>query len=133
MRDLLRGSLARSLRTLPEEDRLAAALTVVCGPALAAHCAVERLDEQRTLHLRVDTSQWLKPLVAMRDVLQRDLARTSGVALHALEFEPLHRRSGARRTAPMALAEGSTVGIPAGNGAAADRPKRPYQRRGSYE
>ena len=37
MREMLRDSLARSLRELPELDRLAAAWPVACGPALAAH------------------------------------------------------------------------------------------------
>ena len=87
MRDLLRNSLARSLRTLPEEDRLAAALLVVCGTALASHCEIERLDEERTLHLRVRGREWLGPLAAMRGQLQGDLARTAGVALEGLQFE----------------------------------------------
>ena len=37
MRDMLRGSLARSLRPLPPLDRLAAAWPVACGSALAGH------------------------------------------------------------------------------------------------
>ncbi len=90
MRDLLRSSLARSLRTLAEEDRLAAALPVVCGSALATHCTVESLvkdpNEQRTLELRVDKGEWLPALLAMRDVLQRDLARIAGVPLHGIVF-----------------------------------------------
>ena len=40
MRDLLRGSLGRSLRELPEEDRLMAAWPVACGSALAGHAEV---------------------------------------------------------------------------------------------
>ena len=87
MRDLLRGSLARSLRTLPDEDRLAAALPVVCGTALASHCSVERLDDRRVLHLGVRGREWLGPLLAMREVLQHDLSRVSGVALSGLHFE----------------------------------------------
>ena len=86
MRDLLRSSLARSLHTLPEEDRLAAALPVVCGTALAAHCAVNSLDEDRVLHLQVRGREWLGPLLAMREVLQHDLARIAGVALTGLHF-----------------------------------------------
>ena len=90
MRDLLRSSLARSLRTLPEEDRLAAALPVVCGTALASHCEVDRLDDERILHLRVRGREWLGPLRAMREVLQHDLARISGVPLHGLQMEAAH-------------------------------------------
>ena len=87
MRDLLRNSLARSLRTLPEEDRLSAALPVVCGTALAAHCQIDRLDDNRTLHIQVLGREWLSPLLAMRDQLKGDLARTSGVPLDGLVFE----------------------------------------------
>lgn len=103
MRDLLRSSLARSLRTLPDEDRLAAALPVVCGSALASHCRVDRLDElngQRTLHLCVDSTEWLAPLSSMRDVLQRDLARISGVRIDHVQLEPLHRTPVRRSPAP---------------------------------
>ena len=87
MRALLRNSLGRSLRTLPEEDRLAAALPVVCGSALAAHCTVVALDDDRTLHLRVSSEDWLGSLVGMRDVLQRDLAQTAGVPLRGLNLQ----------------------------------------------
>ncbi|MGI4826683.1 MAG: hypothetical protein ACRYFU_00575, partial [Janthinobacterium lividum] len=96
MRDLLRGSLARSLRTLPEEDRLAAALPVVCGSALASHCVVDRLDKERTLHFWVRGREWLGPLLAMRDVLQHDLARISGVSLSGLHFESMRSGAGGR-------------------------------------
>ena len=86
MREVIRGSLARSLRTLTEEDRLAAALPVVCGTALAAHCEVAWLDETRTLHLRVDAPEWLRPLLGMRDRVQHDLQRVAGVPLTGLHF-----------------------------------------------
>ena len=87
MRDLMRGSLARSLGTLTEEDRLAAALPLVCGTALASHCEVERLDAGRMLHIRVRGRDWIGPLLSMREVLRSDLARTAGVALADLHFE----------------------------------------------
>ena len=86
MREVIRGSLARSLRTLAEEDRLAAALPVVCGSAMAAHCQVARLDEARTLHLEVDAPEWLASLLGMRDLLQHDLQRVAGVPLSGLHF-----------------------------------------------
>lgn len=95
MRDFMRGSLARSLRTLSAEDRLAAALPLVCGTALAGHCAIERLDEAQTLYVRVSDREWLGPLLAMRDVLRSDLARTAGVPLQGLHFE-----TGRPRTMP---------------------------------
>ena len=101
MRTLLRGSLARSLRTLSEEDRLAAALPVVCGSALAAHCTVVALDDSRTLHLLVSGDDWLGSLLGMRDVLQRDLAQTAGVVLNGLDLR-VARPSTARAAASLA-------------------------------
>ena len=46
MRDVLRGALGRSLRELPEEDRLMAAWPVACGSALAGHAQVMYLDAE---------------------------------------------------------------------------------------
>ena len=93
MRDFMRGSLARSLHTLSAEDRLAAALPLVCGTALAAHCEIVQLDEEQTLHMQVRDSEWLAPLLAMRDMLRIDLARTAGVPLSGLHFVPERQRS----------------------------------------
>ena len=101
MRDLLRGSLARSLRTLSEEDRLAAALPVVCGSALSSHCEVDGLDAERTLHIRVRGREWIGPLLAMRDVLQHDLARISGVPLAGLHFGAARSGPGPERAEPV--------------------------------
>lgn len=86
MRDVIRGTLARSLRRLAEEDRLAAALPVVCGSAAASHCEVAHLDEGGTLHLRVDGEEWLASLLTIREILQHDLQRVAGVPLAGLHF-----------------------------------------------
>ena len=84
MRDVIRGSLARSLRVLSEEDRLASALPVVCGSALASHCEVMHLDEERTLHVRVDSPEWMNPLLGMKEIVRHDLQRIAGVPLSGL-------------------------------------------------
>ena len=86
MRELIRGSLARSLRLLTEEDRLAAALPVVCGTVLAGHCEVDRLEGDGKLHVRVDSPEWMSPLLGMREMLQHDLQRVAGVPLTGLHF-----------------------------------------------
>ncbi len=117
MRTLLRNSLARSLRKLSEEDRLAAAMPVVCGSALAAHCTVTGLDEQRILHLGVSSGDWLEPLLGMRDVLARDLAQTAGVALHGLDLQVI------RPPRSRAAASGPRPG-PAAGGPGLPRPAR---------
>jgi hypothetical protein len=87
MRDLLRGSLGRSLRTLPEEDRLVAAWPVACGPALAAHGEVLGLDGDYVLHVRVLHAEWREQFMQMRSMLTNDLRRIAGARLEAIHFE----------------------------------------------
>lgn len=87
MRDVIRGSLARSLRCFAEEDRLAAALPVVCGTALASHCDIARLEDGGVVHIAVDASEWLHTLLGMRAQLLHDLQLVAGLSLSALHFE----------------------------------------------
>jgi hypothetical protein len=87
MRDVLRGSLARSLRELPDEDRLAAAWPVACGPALAAHGKVLHLDAEGLLHIRVDGEIWMQQFQHMRSALANDLGRIAGVRLNGIHFK----------------------------------------------
>lgn len=86
MGDVIRSSLARSLRQLQDEDRIAAAVQVCCGTVLASHCAVLVLEEEGTLHLRVDSPEWMAPLLGMREVLRHDLQRVAGVPVAGLHF-----------------------------------------------
>jgi hypothetical protein len=86
MRDMLRGSLGRSLRSLPEEDRLAAAWPVACGSALAGHAELLHLDADRVLHVRVDGPAWMQQFMHMRSALANDLGRIAGVQLAAIHF-----------------------------------------------
>ncbi len=86
MRDMLRGSLGRSLRSLPEEDRLAAAWPVACGSALAGHGELLGLDEERVLHVRVNGAAWMQQFVHVRSALANDLGRIAGVKVSAIHF-----------------------------------------------
>jgi len=87
MRDLLRGALGRSLRELPEEDRLAAAWPVACGSALAGHGEVRHLDPEGVLHVRVVGAEWMKQFLQVRSALANDLGRIAGVRLNGIHFE----------------------------------------------
>jgi hypothetical protein len=87
MRDVLRGALGRSLRTLSDEDRLAAAWAVACGPALAARAEVLHLDDDRVLHVRVLQPGWREQFAQMRMMLADDLRRIAGVRLQTIHFE----------------------------------------------
>jgi len=105
MRDVLRGSLGRSLRELPDEDRLAAAWPVACGPALAAHGQVLHLDTEAVLHVRVTGAEWMQQFLHMRSALANDLGRIAGVRLHGIHFveqgkrqrEPASKPAGSKR------------------------------------
>jgi Dna[CI] antecedent, DciA len=87
MREVLRGSLGRSLRELPEEDRLMAAWPVACGSALAGHAQVLYLDAENVLQVRVEGAQWMQQFVSMRSALSNDLGRIAGVRLAGIHFK----------------------------------------------
>jgi hypothetical protein len=87
MRDVLRGTLGRSLRTLSDEDRLSAAWLVACGPALAARAEVLGFDEDRVLHVRVLQPGWRDQFMQMRMMLAEDLRKIAGVRLQTIHFE----------------------------------------------
>jgi hypothetical protein len=106
MRDVLRGTLGRSLRTLSDEDRLAAAWAVACGPALAARAEVLGLDDEHVLHVRVLQAGWRDQFAQMRSMLTEELRKIAGVRLQTIHFE--EEGSGReRREAAAAGAKGS--------------------------
>jgi hypothetical protein len=86
MRSVLRGSLARSLRALPEIDRIAAAWPVACGRAMAEHGEIIGLFEG-TLTVAVSDPVWLGQMISMRSHLQREIARIAQVDLTGIHFE----------------------------------------------
>jgi len=87
LREVLRTSLGRSLRTLSDEDRLAAAWVVACGPALAERAEVLGLDEERVLHVRVLQPGWREQFAQMRAMLTDELRKIAGVRLQTIHFE----------------------------------------------
>lgn len=87
MRDVLRGTLGRSLRTLSDEDRLAAAWVVACGPALAERAEVLGLDDDLVLHVRVLQPGWRDQFAQMRTMLTGELRKIAGVKVQTIHFE----------------------------------------------
>jgi predicted nucleic acid-binding Zn ribbon protein len=86
MRDMLRGSLGKSLQGLHEEDRLAAAWPVACGKAMAGRGRVVGF-ENGVVRIDVDDGAWLRQLISMRRQLAGELSRISGVTLSEIHFE----------------------------------------------
>ncbi len=86
MRDLLRGSLRRSLRELGPLDRLAAAWPVACGSALATRGEVEALDDCGVLQVRVESAAWMQPFLSSRAVLASEVAKIAGVPVSEIHF-----------------------------------------------
>jgi hypothetical protein len=86
MRDLLRGNLARSLRGIREEDRLAAAWTVACGRAMADHGTIVGYGAG-VLRIEVADAVWMRQMISLRSVLAREMARIAGLPVATIHFE----------------------------------------------
>jgi hypothetical protein len=86
MRDLLRGNLAQSLRGARDEDRLAAAWTVACGRAMAGHGTVVGYAAG-VIRVQVADPVWLKQMLSLRSVLEREMARIAGLPVTGIHFE----------------------------------------------
>ena len=86
MRSVVRGSLARSLRTLEEPDRLSAAWTVACGRAMAERGEVVGFAEG-VLSVQVTDRAWLDQMLSMRGRLAAEISRIAGVGVREIHFE----------------------------------------------
>ena len=86
MRDLLKGSLGRSLEGLREEDKLAAAWPVACGKALAERGVIVGYTDG-VVRVQVEDGAWLQQLMSMRRQLAGEMARIAGVRVSEIHFE----------------------------------------------
>ena len=86
MRDVLRGTLSKSLRGIREEDRLAAAWTVACGCAMADRGRVVGYDAG-VVRIEVADATWLRQMISLRSVLERDMGRIAGLPVNSIRFE----------------------------------------------
>jgi hypothetical protein len=85
MREVLRGSLGRSLRTMEPLDRLRAAWPVACGAAMARKGVVVGFEDG-VLRIAVTDPAWMEQMMAMRSVLQGELGRIAEVKLGGIHF-----------------------------------------------
>jgi len=86
MRDVLRGNLGKSLRSIQEQDRLAAAWTVACGTAMAAHGRVIGYEDSM-VRVAVADETWMRQMYSLRSTLESDMAKISGLPVAAIRFE----------------------------------------------
>ena len=86
MRELVRGSIGRSLQALQEEDRLAAAWPVACGKTMAERGAVVGYVDGVVL-LQVADEVWMRQMMSMRAQLAGEMARIAGVKVSEIHFE----------------------------------------------
>jgi hypothetical protein len=93
MRDLLKGSLCRSLRAWHDEDRLAAAWPVACGKTMAGRGTVVGYADG-VVRVLVEDPAWLRQLMSLRGQLAREMERIAGVRVSEIHFEK--QRKGAQ-------------------------------------
>jgi len=86
MRDLLKGSLARSLGALSDQDRLTAAWSVACGKTMSGRGMVVGY-ENGILRVQVEDGGWLRQFTSMRGQLAGEMARIAGVTVSEIHFE----------------------------------------------
>jgi hypothetical protein len=86
IRDLLRDKLRVSLHGIREEDRMAAAWIVACGRAMAEHGEIVEYKAGVVL-VEVADAMWMQQMIALRSVLQREMARIAGLPISAIHFE----------------------------------------------
>jgi predicted nucleic acid-binding Zn ribbon protein len=86
MRDLLKGSLRRSLEALSEEDRLAAAWPVACGKAMADRGTFVGYADG-VVRVQVANRSWLRQLTSMQGQLAAEMSRIAGVKVREIHWE----------------------------------------------
>ncbi len=86
IRDVLKGSLGRSLQALQEEDKLAMAWPLVCGRAMAEHGAVVGFADG-VLRVQVADGPWRRQLISMQGQLAAEMGRVAGVKVTEIHWE----------------------------------------------
>lgn len=86
MRDLLRGTLGRSLQAMRPEDRLAAAWPVACGKAMAERGTVVGYADGE-VSIEVQEGAWLQQMMSMQGQLAGQMGRIAGVKVSRIHFK----------------------------------------------
>ncbi|GGG70575.1 DciA family protein [Edaphobacter dinghuensis] len=86
MRDLLRGTLGRSLQAMRPEDKLAAAWPVACGKAMAERGTVVGYVDGE-VSIEVQEGAWLQQMMSMQGQLAGQMGRIAGVKVSRIHFK----------------------------------------------
>ena len=86
IRDVLKGSLGRSLQALQDEDKLAMAWPLVCGRAMAEHGTVVGFADG-VLRVQVTDGPWRRQLISMQGQLAAEMSRVAGVKVTEIHWE----------------------------------------------
>ena len=86
MRDLLRGTLGRSLQAMRPEDKLAAAWPVACGKAMAERGTVVGYADGE-VWIEVQEGAWLQQMMSMQGQLTGQMGRIAGVKVSRIHFK----------------------------------------------
>lgn len=98
MRTLLREALGKSLRSIPDEDRLSAAWLVACGATMAEHGTVAGFRDG-VVYVTVSDVAWMRQMQSMSALLQLELARIAALPVTGIHFEVDGSSSGDFKTA----------------------------------
>jgi hypothetical protein len=86
MREAWKISLSRSLQGLSDEDRLAAAWTIVCGKTMAVKAFVVGYADG-IVHVQVEHEAWLHQLFHFRGQLASEMERIARVRVSEIHFK----------------------------------------------
>jgi len=86
MREMLKGSLARSLSAMGEEDRVAAAWPIACGRSVSERTEFVGFHEG-VMRLRVLDEAWMEQIGSMGECLARETGRIAGVPVAKIHLE----------------------------------------------
>lgn len=86
MRDVLRANLGKGLRGIHDVDKLSMAWEVACGHAMACHGRVVGY-EGGLVRIEVENAVWMRQMIALRSVLEREMAKIAELPVRGIEFE----------------------------------------------
>jgi hypothetical protein len=86
MRQVFRSSLGRSLRTIPEQDRLAVAWPVACGKAMADRGTIAGYADGVIL-IEVVDGAWLRQMMSIQRQLISEMGKIAGVPVRGIHFK----------------------------------------------